>query len=233
MADDKADKRAQRGKAQSRRPQPQLPTRGVDHSRQYRQATTLLLRFLAPPPLSTRTQRFARALTPGPKFIPGSHRWASAQALKEGNAEAVPIWFDLEPGDVILFDYRLVHRGVENSSSEKVSVLARLWRPSRSSAAAPAGPQHRRPVRQSSAVSPLSPPLTCRCPLLSPPPPPGHLTQSRPLLYRVFSKPWFQDLSNFGGKQLFDAQERGLLAELVRGDDSTLLPTEDPDGLLL
>lgn len=55
-----------------------------------------------------------------PQFAPGSHISKAAKALEEG-VELDVVHGEMQAaGDAILFDYRLVHRGVENSSRDEV-----------------------------------------------------------------------------------------------------------------
>ncbi len=107
---------------------------------------------------------------------------------------------ELAAGDCLMFDYRLLHCGTANTS-EKVCGRTK-------------GDDLCKCL-----ISPSS---------LSPPPPHSPTLQSRPLLYLVFSKPWFKDQVNFGSDPLITpAAQVSLEDVLLRG---VVWPQQSDDG---
>eukprot|EP00039_Didymoeca_costata_P009693 m.129158 g.129158 ORF g.129158 m.129158 type:complete len:210 (-) comp14572_c0_seq1:2568-3197(-) len=63
-----------------------------------------------------------------PEFFIGSHENAVAKSLEEGATVDPPVSLGGKLGDIILFDYRIVHRGTANSNTAiKESLTKMKW----------------------------------------------------------------------------------------------------------
>eukprot|EP00049_Salpingoeca_infusionum_P007968 m.128580 g.128580 ORF g.128580 m.128580 type:complete len:122 (-) comp13873_c1_seq4:1820-2185(-) len=61
------------------------------------------------------------------QFLIGTQIQSQAAALQDGSAEVAVAQFDIHGGDVIMFDYRTVHRGVANTSQKSRPLLYQVY----------------------------------------------------------------------------------------------------------
>ena len=116
--------------------------------------------------------------------VRAGHVEKAAATLTEGTETDPPCRFDMETGTVMVFDYRLVHRGTAN----KTGVTA-----------APSGnsdeEQRAKKVKLSTAVGDR--PADTAGPATGASAAAAAGAAGRPLLYFVYSKPWWIDERNF------------------------------------
>lgn len=133
--------------------------------------------------------------------VRAGHVEKTAATLTEGTETDPPCRFDMETGTVMVFDYRLVHRGTANKTVT----------------AAPSGnsdeEQRAKKVKLSNAVGER--PADTAGPATGTSAAAAAGTAGRPLLYFVYSKPWWIDTRNFKTHQNLFTQGGG------KGNDGT------------